>query len=270
MASPNLMAAALARRTPNNSAICVLGNTLALYHAGDARRRGVRHARLPQRRAPHRRLPGRHARWTSTSATASRRRRRGRASARPSTSSCRRGRKPGPFTFNGRFNQLRYVNPWPQPLQKPHPPVWLAGGGSVDTWEMAAKQRLHLQLPQLLRLPVRQEADGRLLGDDRPHGDRPEPLPGRLRPADLRGRDRRAGRGAVHRARLVLLQQVPPHPAVLLRGARLPHPSQHGVRHQDEPAWRDRQGRGSGARTGRASSTTASSSPAARRRWPTA
>ena len=31
MASPNLMAAALARRTPNNSAICVLGNTLALY-----------------------------------------------------------------------------------------------------------------------------------------------------------------------------------------------------------------------------------------------
>jgi alkanesulfonate monooxygenase SsuD/methylene tetrahydromethanopterin reductase-like flavin-dependent oxidoreductase (luciferase family) len=31
MASPNIMAAALARRTPNNSAICVLGNTLALY-----------------------------------------------------------------------------------------------------------------------------------------------------------------------------------------------------------------------------------------------
>jgi alkanesulfonate monooxygenase SsuD/methylene tetrahydromethanopterin reductase-like flavin-dependent oxidoreductase (luciferase family) len=45
--------------------------------------------------------------------------------------------QPGPFTFNGRFNQLRYVNPWPQPLQKPHPPVWLAGGGSVETWEMA-------------------------------------------------------------------------------------------------------------------------------------
>ena len=31
MASPNLMAAALARRTPNNCAIMVLGNTLALY-----------------------------------------------------------------------------------------------------------------------------------------------------------------------------------------------------------------------------------------------
>jgi hypothetical protein len=31
MASPNLMAAALARARPNNSAILVLGNTLALY-----------------------------------------------------------------------------------------------------------------------------------------------------------------------------------------------------------------------------------------------
>ena len=48
--------------------------------------------------------------------------------------------KPGPFTFNGRYNKLRYVNPWPKPLQKPHPPVWLAGGGSVETWELAATQ----------------------------------------------------------------------------------------------------------------------------------
>src|SRR5262249_20362337 len=31
MSSPNIMAAALARRTPGNSALCVLGNTLALY-----------------------------------------------------------------------------------------------------------------------------------------------------------------------------------------------------------------------------------------------
>ena len=45
--------------------------------------------------------------------------------------------QPGPFPYNGRFNKLRYVNPWPQPLQKPHPPVWLAGGGSVETYEMA-------------------------------------------------------------------------------------------------------------------------------------
>jgi alkanesulfonate monooxygenase SsuD/methylene tetrahydromethanopterin reductase-like flavin-dependent oxidoreductase (luciferase family) len=46
--------------------------------------------------------------------------------------------KPGPFPFNGEFTKLRYVNPWPKPLQKPHPPVWLAGGGSVETWKFAA------------------------------------------------------------------------------------------------------------------------------------
>jgi alkanesulfonate monooxygenase SsuD/methylene tetrahydromethanopterin reductase-like flavin-dependent oxidoreductase (luciferase family) len=44
----------------------------------------------------------------------------------------------GPFPFNGRFTKLRYVNPWPKPIQKPHPPIWLAGGGSVETWKFAA------------------------------------------------------------------------------------------------------------------------------------
>ncbi|MGI4815066.1 MAG: LLM class flavin-dependent oxidoreductase [Janthinobacterium lividum] len=45
--------------------------------------------------------------------------------------------KPGPFPFNGKYNKLRYVNPWPKPLQQPHPPVWLAGGGSIETWKFA-------------------------------------------------------------------------------------------------------------------------------------
>ncbi|WP_449253320.1 LLM class flavin-dependent oxidoreductase [Brevundimonas naejangsanensis] len=45
--------------------------------------------------------------------------------------------RPGPFPFNGQYNKLRYVNPWPKPIQKPHPPVWLAGGGSVETWSFA-------------------------------------------------------------------------------------------------------------------------------------
>jgi alkanesulfonate monooxygenase SsuD/methylene tetrahydromethanopterin reductase-like flavin-dependent oxidoreductase (luciferase family) len=43
-----------------------------------------------------------------------------------------------PFAFNGRFNQLRYVNPVPRPWQKPHPPVWIPGGGSVETWDFCA------------------------------------------------------------------------------------------------------------------------------------
>jgi alkanesulfonate monooxygenase SsuD/methylene tetrahydromethanopterin reductase-like flavin-dependent oxidoreductase (luciferase family) len=46
--------------------------------------------------------------------------------------------RPEMFSFNGKYNQLRYVNIWPQPLQKPHPPVWIPGGGSVETWEWTA------------------------------------------------------------------------------------------------------------------------------------
>jgi alkanesulfonate monooxygenase SsuD/methylene tetrahydromethanopterin reductase-like flavin-dependent oxidoreductase (luciferase family) len=40
-----------------------------------------------------------------------------------------------PFSFNGEFTQLRYVNVWPRPIQKPHPPVWVPGSGSIETWE---------------------------------------------------------------------------------------------------------------------------------------
>ena len=47
---------------------------------------------------------------------------------------------PEPFTFNGKYTQLRYVNVWPRPIQKPHPPVWIPGGGSVETWEWVARQ----------------------------------------------------------------------------------------------------------------------------------
>jgi alkanesulfonate monooxygenase SsuD/methylene tetrahydromethanopterin reductase-like flavin-dependent oxidoreductase (luciferase family) len=40
-----------------------------------------------------------------------------------------------PFAWNGKYSQLRYVNVWPRPIQKPYPPVWIPGGGSVETWE---------------------------------------------------------------------------------------------------------------------------------------
>lgn len=42
---------------------------------------------------------------------------------------------PEPFAFNGRYTKNRYVNIWPRPLQQPHPPVWVPGGGSVETWD---------------------------------------------------------------------------------------------------------------------------------------
>ena len=46
---------------------------------------------------------------------------------------------PEPFAFNGRFTQVRYVNIWPRPIQRPHPPVWVPGGGSVETWRWCAE-----------------------------------------------------------------------------------------------------------------------------------
>ncbi|MDT7681345.1 MAG: hypothetical protein QOG57_1655 [Pseudonocardiales bacterium] len=136
MASPNIMAAALARRTPNNSAICVLGNTLALY--SPATRVAEEFAMIDC--LSDGRLVAGFPVGTSMDVnfcygvTPTLTRPRYREAVDLVTQAWTR---PGPFTFNGEFNQLRYVNPWPKPLQKPHPPVWLAGGGSVETWELA-------------------------------------------------------------------------------------------------------------------------------------
>jgi len=40
-----------------------------------------------------------------------------------------------PFAWNGKYTKLRYVNLWPQPIQKPHPPIWVPGLGSLETWD---------------------------------------------------------------------------------------------------------------------------------------
>jgi alkanesulfonate monooxygenase SsuD/methylene tetrahydromethanopterin reductase-like flavin-dependent oxidoreductase (luciferase family) len=34
---------------------------------------------------------------------------------------------------------MRNVNVWQRPIQEPHPPVWIPGGGSIETWEWAAR-----------------------------------------------------------------------------------------------------------------------------------
>jgi alkanesulfonate monooxygenase SsuD/methylene tetrahydromethanopterin reductase-like flavin-dependent oxidoreductase (luciferase family) len=34
---------------------------------------------------------------------------------------------------------MRYVNVLPRPLQQPHPPIWIPGGGSVETWDFCAQ-----------------------------------------------------------------------------------------------------------------------------------
>lgn len=46
--------------------------------------------------------------------------------------------EPGPFTWEGKHYQVQYVNVWPRPLQKPHPPIWIPGFGSKETVEWCA------------------------------------------------------------------------------------------------------------------------------------
>jgi alkanesulfonate monooxygenase SsuD/methylene tetrahydromethanopterin reductase-like flavin-dependent oxidoreductase (luciferase family) len=46
--------------------------------------------------------------------------------------------KPGPFAFEGKHYHFEYVNLWPRPFQKPHPPVWIPSQGSNETIEWAA------------------------------------------------------------------------------------------------------------------------------------
>jgi alkanesulfonate monooxygenase SsuD/methylene tetrahydromethanopterin reductase-like flavin-dependent oxidoreductase (luciferase family) len=138
MPSPNLIAASLARRT-RDAAIVVLGNSLALYNpptrvaeemamldcisggrvvAGfpvgtpmdTCYAYGQNPSQLRQRYLEAHDLVVRA--WTD----------------------------PDPFVWNGRFHKLRYVNVWPRPLQLPHPPIWIPGGGSIETWRWCAER----------------------------------------------------------------------------------------------------------------------------------
>jgi alkanesulfonate monooxygenase SsuD/methylene tetrahydromethanopterin reductase-like flavin-dependent oxidoreductase (luciferase family) len=48
---------------------------------------------------------------------------------------------PGPFLWNSKHYFFRYVNPWPRPLQQPHPPIWIPGAGSLETIDFVAQRR---------------------------------------------------------------------------------------------------------------------------------
>jgi alkanesulfonate monooxygenase SsuD/methylene tetrahydromethanopterin reductase-like flavin-dependent oxidoreductase (luciferase family) len=45
---------------------------------------------------------------------------------------------PEPFAWEGKHYQYRYVNVWPQPYQKPYPPVWITGTSMDETAHYAA------------------------------------------------------------------------------------------------------------------------------------
>ena len=137
MPSPNLIASSLARRT-SGAALCVLGNSLALYNP-------------PTRVAEE---------FAMIDVISGGRLIAGFPVGSPMDTCFAYGQNPSQlreryyeahdfimrawteqdtFAFNGRFNQQRYVNIWPRPVQKPHPPIWIPGGGSVETWQWCAQ-----------------------------------------------------------------------------------------------------------------------------------
>lgn len=48
---------------------------------------------------------------------------------------------PGPFEWVSKHFRIRYVNPWPRPVQQPHPEIWIPGAGSLETMEFVARHR---------------------------------------------------------------------------------------------------------------------------------
>jgi alkanesulfonate monooxygenase SsuD/methylene tetrahydromethanopterin reductase-like flavin-dependent oxidoreductase (luciferase family) len=137
MPSPNLIASSLARRT-TDTALCVMGNSLALYNP-------------PTRVAEE---------FAMIDVISGGRLIAGFPVGSPMDTCFAYGQNPSllrdryheahdlilrawtdpdTFAFNGRFNQQRYVNIWPRPIQRPHPPIWVPGGGSVETWQWCAE-----------------------------------------------------------------------------------------------------------------------------------
>jgi alkanesulfonate monooxygenase SsuD/methylene tetrahydromethanopterin reductase-like flavin-dependent oxidoreductase (luciferase family) len=133
MPSPNLMAAALTRRT-SRAKLVVLGNSVALY---DPPIRVAEEMAMLDVISGGRLVAGFPV-GTPMDTTYC-------YGANPATlrDKYREGvelivrawKERRPFAFNGKFTQLRYVNPWPVPIQTPRPPVWIPGGGSIETWE---------------------------------------------------------------------------------------------------------------------------------------
>ena len=132
MPSPNIMAATLARRT-KDVILIVLGNSIALYNPPirvaeefamlDCISGGRLVAGFPVGSSPDTNF----AYGMNPATLRDRYYEAERLIVEAWTN-------PEVFSFDGKYTQLRYVNIWPRPIQKPHPPIWIPGGGSIETW----------------------------------------------------------------------------------------------------------------------------------------
>ena len=132
MPSPNIMAAALARRT-SKAALVVLGNSIALYNPPirvaeefamlDVISGGRLLAGFPVGTS----MDTNYVYGDIPALTRER-------YAEAHELIMRAWREPEAFAFNGRYTKLRYANCWPKPIQSP-PPIFIPGGGSLETYD---------------------------------------------------------------------------------------------------------------------------------------
>lgn len=135
MASPNMMASALARRT-SNSALLVMGDAVPLYNPT---------IRIAEELAMLDVMSG--GRLIAGFPVGSSQDTNFAYGIPPATTrECyregfelilRAWQSDEVFSFNGKYNKMRYVNPLPKPIQQPHPPVWTPGSGSLETFDFA-------------------------------------------------------------------------------------------------------------------------------------
>lgn len=67
-----------------------------------------------------------------------------------------------PFEWDGDFFQIPTVNVWPRPVQAPHPPMVVLGGGSAETIDLVAKHRHSYQAVGISSRKAVQGAIGKL------------------------------------------------------------------------------------------------------------
>jgi alkanesulfonate monooxygenase SsuD/methylene tetrahydromethanopterin reductase-like flavin-dependent oxidoreductase (luciferase family) len=138
MPSPNLIAAALTQRT-SRVRIAIVGNALPLY---DPPTRVAEEIAMLDLMSGGRIIAGQviggGPEYYSFSINPAEARTR---FAEAHEIIMRAWTQPGPFEFYGEHYKLRYVNTWPRPLQKPHPPIWIPGVGSLETMEFVARHR---------------------------------------------------------------------------------------------------------------------------------
>ena len=138
MPSPNIIAAALTRRT-SRAALIVLGNSIALYNPP---LRAAEELAMLDCISGGRLVAGfpvgtsQDTNFAYGQVPATLREKNYEAHDLIK----RAWTEPEPFAFNGKYTQNRYVNIWPRPLQQPHPPVWIPGGGSIETWGWTVEQ----------------------------------------------------------------------------------------------------------------------------------